>query len=62
MGIYLKLLPGVRVRLSRRGTRWSVGPRAARLHFGAGGKGVSTGAGPFSLYRALRRRRRRGSR
>jgi hypothetical protein len=59
MGIYLRLLPGVKVRLTRRGVRWGVGPRAARAHFGAGGTGVSTGAGPFTWYRELRRRRRR---
>ena len=28
-------------------------------HLGAGGPGVSTGAGPVSAYRGLRRRRRR---
>ncbi len=59
VGIYLRLLPGVRVRLTRRGRRWSIGPRAARVHFGAGSTGVSTGAGPFTWYRGLRRRRRR---
>jgi hypothetical protein len=58
MSIFLRLLPGVKVRLTRRGVRWGLGPRAARLHFGAGGTGVSTGAGPFSWYRPLRRRRR----
>lgn len=59
MGIYLRLLPGVKVRLTRRGARWGIGPRGARVHFGAGGTGVSTGAGPFTWYRGLRRRRRR---
>lgn len=59
MGIYLRLMPGVKVRLSKRGTRWGVGPRAARVHFGAGRPGVSTGAGPVTWYRPLRRRRRR---
>jgi hypothetical protein len=59
MGIYIRLAPGVKIRLSRRGVRWAVGPRAARLHLGAGGPGVSTGAGPFSAYRGPRRRRRR---
>jgi hypothetical protein len=42
-----------------RGARWSLGPRAARLHVGAGRSGVSTGAGPVSWYRRLRRRGRR---
>ena len=59
MGIYLRLLPGVKVRLTRRGVRWGVGPRSARVHFGAGGTGLSTGAGPFTWYRGLRKRRRR---
>ena len=59
MGIYVRLMPGVKVRLTRRGVRWGIGPRAARVHFGAGGAGVSTGAGPFTAYRGLRRRRRR---
>jgi len=59
MGIYLRLLPGVKVRVTRRGVRWGLGPRAARLHVGRGGPGVSAGAGPFSLYRSLRSRRRR---
>ena len=51
MGIYLKIMPGVKVRLTRRGVRWGLRPRAARLHFGAGGTGVSTGWGPISVYR-----------
>ena len=57
MGIYIKNFPGVRVRIGRR--RWSVGPRLSRYHTGAGGRGVSTGAGPVSWYRPLRSRRRR---
>jgi hypothetical protein len=61
MGIYLKILPGVKVRLTRRGVRWDIGPRAARLHLGAGGPGVSTGARPTSVYRGLRRKCRRRS-
>lgn len=50
MGFYFKVAPGVRIRATRRGLRASVGPRAARVHFGSGGTGVSTGAGPVSLY------------
>jgi hypothetical protein len=45
MGVHLKLLPGVRLRLTRRGRRWRIGPRLARCHFGAGGRDVSTGPG-----------------
>jgi hypothetical protein len=53
MGIYLGPL-----RFTRRGVRARIGPRWARLHIGAGGAGVSTGAGPVTWYRPLRRRRR----
>ena len=58
MGVYFRLLPGVKVRLTRGGVRFGLGPRGARLHLGSGGPGVSTGAGPFTWYRPLRRRRR----
>lgn len=59
MSVFIKILPGVKVRLGRRGARWAIGPRAARLQVGAGGPGDSTGAGPVSWYRPIRRRRRR---
>ena len=59
MGVYLRLLPGVKVRVTRRGVRWGLGPRAARLHLGAGGPGVSTGVGWWAWYKPLRRRSRR---
>jgi hypothetical protein len=60
MGIYLRLMPGVKVRLGRRGVRWGLGPRALRYHTGGGYRsGLSTGAGPVTWYRPLRRRRRR---
>ncbi len=59
MGFSFKLAPGVRIRASSRGIRTSIGPRAARLHFGGGrAAGISTGAGPFSLYSSLGSRRR----
>ncbi len=58
-GICIRPSRFLRVRITRRGVRWAVGPRAARLHFGAGGPGVSTGAGRVSAYRGLRRRPRR---
>jgi hypothetical protein len=54
MGIYIGPF-----RFTRRGVRWRIGPRWLRLHGGAGGPGISTGAGPFTAYRPLRRRRRR---
>lgn len=53
MGFYFRVAPGVKVRLTSRGVRTSLGPRAARLHVGAGGPGVSTGAGPVSYYHGL---------
>jgi hypothetical protein len=59
MGIYLRILPGIKIRLTRRGVRLGPGPGATRIHLGSGGRGVSTGAGPFTAYWGLRRRRRR---
>lgn len=53
MGLYFKVAPGVRIRLTGRGVRASIGPRVARVHIGAGGPGVSTGAGAVSLYHRL---------
>jgi hypothetical protein len=53
MGLYLGPF-----QFTRRGVRARIGPRIARLHVGAGGTGFSTGAGPVSYYRPLRRRRR----
>lgn len=44
----MRLMPGVRIRISRRGVRTSIGPRLARFHFGGGRVGFSTGAGPVS--------------
>lgn len=62
MGMYLRIAPGVKVRLTRRGVRWGLGPRMARLHVGAGGAGVSTGAGPFSYYKPVGRKHKRRTR
>lgn len=50
MGFPFKVAPGVGIRATSREVRASVRPRAARVHFGAGGTGFSTGAGPVSLY------------
>lgn len=52
MSTYLNLLPWLKARHSKRGWRVGVGPRAFRRWYGAGGSGTSTGAGPFSFYRA----------
>lgn len=57
MGFYFRLAPGVRLRVTSRGVRTSVGPRLARVHFGAGRTGISTGAGPVSYYAELSHRR-----
>ena len=52
MSVLLRLLRGAKVRFGRRGVRWPLGPRKARLHVGGGYlSGVSTGAGPFTMYR-----------
>jgi hypothetical protein len=58
MGVYLRLAPGVRIRIGKRGTRVGTGPRWLRSWVGTGGRGASTGAGPLSPYRPLRRRRK----
>jgi hypothetical protein len=47
-----------KIRVTRGGVRWGIGPRWMRRHGGAGGRGVSTGAGPFTYYHRLRRRGR----
>ena len=44
MGIYVRPSRFLKVRITRRGTRWSIGPRAAQLHVGAAETGVRTGA------------------
>ena len=58
MSLYLRPSRFLKLRISRRGVRAGVGPRWLRLWGGAGGSGVSTGAGPLTYYRSLRRRRR----
>lgn len=59
MGLYIRPSRFLKFRITKRGVRTAVGPRWLRFHFGAGGDGVSTGAGPVSYYRPIRRRRRR---
>lgn len=61
LGFGVRIAPGVRLRASSRGLGVSMGPRAARVHVGGGRTGVSTGAGPFSLYSGAGRGRRRTS-
>jgi HEAT repeat protein len=50
MGFSMKIMPGVRIRASSRGFSAGIGPRAARVHVGTRGVGVSSGVGPFSAY------------
>lgn len=59
--ITLRIIPGLLVlRHTGRGWRAGIGPRWARLWLGADGSGgVSTGAGPVTYYRPVRRARRR---
>jgi hypothetical protein len=47
VGVYFRL-PGVKVRLSRRGLRIGLGPRWLRRWGGVGGEGMSSGAGPLT--------------
>ncbi len=62
VGIYFRVAPGVRVRLTSSGVRTSIGPREARVHIGGGYRpGVSTGAGPFTLYHSIGSTRRKPS-
>lgn len=53
MGLSLKVMPGVRIRVSKRGLRTSVGPRIARVHVGGGRAGISSGVGPVGTYSSL---------
>lgn len=53
MGFGIRIMPGVRVRVSSRGVRTSIGPRIARVHVGAGRTGFSTGVGPVGYYTSL---------
>lgn len=58
----VRLGKGVRMSVSSRGLRAHVGPRAARVHFGGGGRtGISTGTGPFTYYTSGGSSRRRSS-
>src|SRR4051794_40061444 len=50
MGFGIRIMPGVRISASSRGIRAGIGPRAARVHVGAGRTGFSSGVGPFTYY------------
>ena len=62
MGFGIRIAPGVRISASRRGLRAGIGPRAARIHVGAGRTGFSTGAGPVTYWTTGGRRRSSGRR
>lgn len=62
MGIYIRPSRFLKFRITKRGVRTAVGPRWLRFHFGAGGEGVSTGAGPVSIYKKIRHRKERRGR
>lgn len=47
-GLNLRIAPGVSLRASPTGIRANVGPRAARVHAGSSGVGLSSGIGPFT--------------
>jgi hypothetical protein len=53
MGFGLRIAPGVRISATGRGLRAGIGPRAARIHVGSGRPGVSTGAGPLTLFTGI---------
>jgi hypothetical protein len=57
----IKLAPGVRIRASSRGLRANVGPRAARVHVGAGRTAVSSAIGPVRFYTTLGKGSRRST-
>lgn len=57
MGMYFNPIPWVKISKTKRGWRVGIGPRWFREWFGRGGRGVSTGYGPFSYYKRLGRRR-----
>ena len=50
MGFGIRIAPGVRVSVTKRGVRAGVGPRVLRVHVGAGRPGISSGAGPVSIW------------
>jgi len=59
MSIYIRPGRFLKLRISRRGVRAGIGPRWLRFWSGGCGDGISTGAGPVTYYRPLRRRRGR---
>ena len=58
MGISFKVMPGVRVGLTRKGMNASIGPRVARAHVSSSGVSYSSGVGPITVSGGGRRRSR----
>jgi len=56
VGISFRILPGVRLGVTRRGFNASVGPRVARVHAGPGGLRYSSSVGPVTVSGGGRRR------
>lgn len=48
----IRIAPGVRISATPRGLRGHIGPRGMRMHVGGGRTGISTGAGPFTVYQS----------
>jgi hypothetical protein len=59
VGISFRILPGLRIGVTRRGFNASVGPRAASIHAGPGGLRYSSSIGPVTVSGGGRRRRYR---
>lgn len=57
MGIFFRAGRDLNVRVTKRGVRFGIGPRAARMHVGAGRPTVSTGWGPFTIWEPIGRKR-----
>ena len=53
IGFSFRVAPGVRLRVTNRGLRASLGPRSARLHVGGGRPAISAGSGPFTAWTTI---------
>ena len=56
MSTYLRPFRWLKLRHTKQGWRVGVGPRWFREWYGTGGRGVSTGWGPFTKYWPIRSR------
>jgi hypothetical protein len=56
MSLFIRPSRFLKLRIAKRGVRAGIGPRWLRFWSGGGG-GISTGAGPVTYYRPLRRRK-----